>query len=144
MTCTGRFRRTQMARRLLARALDRIVLQCEGKSLVAQSYGNIAGVLQIPDGEMLTARADAGRGHFGVGLATAKRFVAEAAHVLAERITAPGIVETAPSVLSLCHSPCLRSLTVTLSGLDRKFGDVFHEVLTLQTYCLVEPQASPL
>jgi hypothetical protein len=33
---------------------------------------------------------------------------------------------------------------MALSGLDRKFGDVFHEVLTLQTYCLVEPQASPL
>ena len=53
---------TDKARRLLARALDRIVLQCEGSSLVAHFYGNIAGVLQITDQETLTARAGAGRG----------------------------------------------------------------------------------
>jgi hypothetical protein len=53
---------TDKARRLLARALDRIVLQCEGSSLVAHFYGNIAGVLQITDQEMLTARVGAGRG----------------------------------------------------------------------------------
>jgi len=53
---------TDKARRLLARALDRIVLQCEGSSLVAHFYGNIAGVLQINDQQMLTARAGAGRG----------------------------------------------------------------------------------
>jgi hypothetical protein len=51
---------TDKARLLLARALDRIVLQCEGSSLVAHFYGSVAGVLQITDQEMLTARAGAG------------------------------------------------------------------------------------
>ena len=48
------------ARRLLACALDRIVLRCEGSSLVAHFYGNLAGVLQVTDQEMLTDRAGAG------------------------------------------------------------------------------------
>ena len=53
---------TDKARRLLARALDRIVLQREGNSLVAHFYGNLAGVIRIADGGLITDRAGAGRG----------------------------------------------------------------------------------
>jgi len=53
---------TEKARRLLARAVDRIVQQREGTSHVAYFYGNLAGVLQIDDRGLLTDRAGAGRG----------------------------------------------------------------------------------
>ena len=53
---------TEKARRLLARAVDRIVQQREGTSHVAYFYGNLAGVLQIDDRGLLTDRAGAVRG----------------------------------------------------------------------------------
>lgn len=41
---------TDKARRLLARVLDRIMLQREGGSLVEHSYGNLGVVMEVADG----------------------------------------------------------------------------------------------
>jgi site-specific DNA recombinase len=49
------------ARALLARGFDRIVLRRDGPHLWAEVRGNLAGILQLNEGELL-ARAGAGRG----------------------------------------------------------------------------------